>query len=77
MIPGAEGRANDPRENGTVKIGNPDDRIPLRSSLRYSILRISKEQWIRTVTSLMWLVSDTGNGLSNLQLPFVDIYSFI
>ncbi|KAJ1190324.1 hypothetical protein NDU88_007062 [Pleurodeles waltl] len=29
MIPGAEGRSNDPRENGTEDIGNPDDRIPV------------------------------------------------
>ncbi|KAJ1201803.1 hypothetical protein NDU88_005609 [Pleurodeles waltl] len=29
MIPGAEGRSNDPRENGTENIGNPDDRIPV------------------------------------------------
>ncbi|KAJ1212408.1 hypothetical protein NDU88_000072 [Pleurodeles waltl] len=29
MIPGAEGISNDPGENGTEKIGNPDDRIPV------------------------------------------------
>ncbi|KAJ1148578.1 hypothetical protein NDU88_001406 [Pleurodeles waltl] len=29
MIPGAEGRSNDPRENGTEDIENPDNRIPV------------------------------------------------
>ncbi|KAJ1177137.1 hypothetical protein NDU88_002399 [Pleurodeles waltl] len=29
MIPGAEGRSNNPGENDTEDIGNPDDRIPV------------------------------------------------
>ncbi|KAJ1142036.1 hypothetical protein NDU88_008364 [Pleurodeles waltl] len=29
MIPGAEGRSNDPGKNGTENIGNADERIPI------------------------------------------------
>ncbi|KAJ1196914.1 hypothetical protein NDU88_000777 [Pleurodeles waltl] len=29
MLPGADGRSNDPGENGTRNIGNPDDWIPV------------------------------------------------